>query len=367
MFSNNDQISRRQTFRLFTFDLMGISLLIVPAYLARNSGVWGILSIFLGILLGLGYIAILYWLSRRGQGDLLLDIQTGFPAWARDILLFWLVLHCVLIAGFCGFVFGDLMKESLVPEESYVLILAILFLVAGYAISGGIESRGRVYEILFWFVLIPLAIMLFMASGEVKSEHFVLAENFQWNMLFSGGYLVFIMEMPLFFGAFFKKYLPEQKKKKGLFSCMIFALLVSGAFLLAEYVILLGNFGERSLATMPYPAVTLMSTIQITGGFVKRLDALMLGIWFFTLFALLNLFLFHGVEFLKALAEPKEANSRKKRLYLVTILLMAAVLALIFAYLPETREWFYNYIWYAGTPLTVLIPVIIGIWKGRQK
>lgn len=367
MFSNNNQISRRQTFRLFTFDLMGISLLIVPAYLARNSGVWGILSIVFGILLGLGYIGLLYWLSRRFPGDLLEGIKTGLPTWGKDLILFWLVFHCVLIAGFGGFVFGDLMKESLIPDQSYILILIILFLVAGYAVSGGIESRGRVYEIAFWFVLIPLAIMLFFAGREMQAEHFVPAEKFQWNMLFSGGYLVFMMETPLFFGAFFRKYLPSGEKKKGIFSCMLPALLLSGAFLLVEYVVLLGNFGGKSLASMSYPAVTLMNTVQFSGSFVKRLDALMLGVWFFTLFALLNLFLFHGAEFLKALTEPQEEKKKEKRLYLVTVLVMAAVLALIFAYLPKTREWFYGYIWYVGTPLTVLIPVILGIWKGRQK
>ena len=367
MFSNNNQISRRQTFRLFTFDLVGISLLIVPAYLAKNAGVWGILSIVVGIFQGLLYIGLLRWLSSKVQGDLLEELKIGLPAGIKDILLLWLMLHCVLIAGFSGFVFGDLMKQSLVPQKSYLLILGILFLVAGYAVSGGIESRGRVYEILFWLVLIPLAIMLFFAGGEVQMEYYLPAEKFQWSMLFSGSYLVFIMETPIFFGAFFKKYLPTGEKKRGIFSCIIPALLFSGAFLLLEYVILLGNFGAKSLASMSYPAVTLMNTVQFAGSFVKRLDALMLGIWCFTLFALLNLFLFYGVDFLKTLTEPVDEKPKRKKLYLVTVLLMAAVLAVIFSYLPDTREWFYRYIWYVGTPLTVLIPVIIGIWKGRQK
>lgn len=367
MFSNNNHISRRQTFRLFTFDLMGISLLIVPAYLARNAGVWGILSIVLGIILGLLYIGLLNWLSGQVPGELQGELKTELPTGVRDVLLLWLVFHCVMIAGFGGFVFGDLMKQSLIPEKSYVLILVILFLVAGYAVSGGMESRGRVYEVLFWFVLIPLAIMLFLAGGEVQIGHFEPAEKFQWSMLFSGGYLVFIMETPLFFGAFFRKYLPVGEKRKGVFSCLIPALLLSGAFLLAEYVILLGNFGEKSLESMAYPTIVLMNTVHIPGSFVKRMDALMLGIWFFTLFALLNLFLFYGVDFLKNLTESADGNKKGKKFYLYTILLMAGALALIFSYLPGTRQWFYNYIWYVGTPLTVLIPIIIGIWKGRQK
>ena len=48
---------------------------------------------------------------------------------------------------------------------------------------------------------------------------------------------------------------------------------------------------------MEYPAVTMMSTIKITGGFLKRTDAFMLAIWFFTLFALLGGTAFYGGPF----------------------------------------------------------------------
>lgn len=46
------------------------------------------------------------------------------------------------------------------------------------------------------------------------------------------------------------------------------------------YVILLGSFGSRSLTTMKYPAITLMSSIHLRGSFLKRLDAFMIAIWF---------------------------------------------------------------------------------------
>ena len=45
MFSNNHEISLRQTFRLFTFDFLGISTLIVPGYLAALGGIYGVLAI----------------------------------------------------------------------------------------------------------------------------------------------------------------------------------------------------------------------------------------------------------------------------------------------------------------------------------
>ena len=61
-----------------------------------------------------------------------------------------------------------------------------------------------------------------------------------------------------------------------VFAALWFAVLV----LLVMYVILLGNFGDRALGTMQYPAVILMNNIHLRGGFVKRLDAFMIAIWF---------------------------------------------------------------------------------------
>lgn len=40
------------------------------------------------------------------------------------------------------------------------------------------------------------------------------------------------------------------------------------------------NLWKNTLSVMEYPAVTMMSTIKITGGFLKRTDAFMLAIWF---------------------------------------------------------------------------------------
>lgn len=52
---------------------------------------------------------------------------------------------------------------------------------------------------------------------------------------------------------------------------------------------------------MKYPAITLMSSIHLRGSFLKRLDAFMIAIWFFTLFALVTVFLFYAQELVQKL------------------------------------------------------------------
>ena len=48
MFSNNNRISTRQVFRLFVFDFVGESTLILPSQLAAFAGNDGLASIVLG-------------------------------------------------------------------------------------------------------------------------------------------------------------------------------------------------------------------------------------------------------------------------------------------------------------------------------
>ena len=56
MFSNNNRISTRQVFRLFVFDFVGESTLILPSQLAAFAGNDGLASIVLGGIMGSLYL-----------------------------------------------------------------------------------------------------------------------------------------------------------------------------------------------------------------------------------------------------------------------------------------------------------------------
>ena len=53
MFSENNRISGRQVFRLLTYDLLGLSTLLVPPALGRLAGRDGIFCIAAGVAAGL--------------------------------------------------------------------------------------------------------------------------------------------------------------------------------------------------------------------------------------------------------------------------------------------------------------------------
>ena len=185
MYSNNQKISLRQTYRLFLFDFMGISTLVIPSLLAGWCGVYGLLSIVIGGVAGGIYLLYVGWCSKKIGTDLMqtLSEQTktkngkkGF-ALGKQAICFLLGVNNIVIAGFSGAVLTGMVRQSLIREESYALIWILTLVVAEYAIWGGLENRARVYEVLFWFVVIPLFIMLLLSQRKLTLVILTRKEN----------------------------------------------------------------------------------------------------------------------------------------------------------------------------------------------
>jgi hypothetical protein len=130
------------------------------------------------------------------------------------------------------------------------------------------------------------------------------------------------------------------------------ALAFTAVILLGSYMLLVGNFGAKSLATMDFPIVTLMSTIQFEGNFLKRMDALMVAVWFFTLFALLNLHLHYGVTMCKEIKKNKFVS-------VVLPTLVVYVVAYGFQYVSGVMNLFLSYYAYVAVPLMIVGPALL--------
>lgn len=124
------------------------------------------------------------------------------------------------------------------------------------------------------------------------------------------------------------------------------------------YLVLEGIFGVPALAGMDYPAVTLMSTVKISGGFLKRTDAFMFGVWFFTLYALLNSCVFYGSSIAEKLW--KSYSQMPKGKIHVDFLWICGGGSFCGSdlFLPEPGglDWYERFLWYVGTPFLVLAP-----------
>ena len=343
MYAENNKISGRQAARLLTFDLLGYSALAVPAVLAKTSGRDGIFSVFLGIGAGFLYLRLLKIVQQNGGFEVCLEKNTGKII--RNLIKAGYYLYFVLLAGRVAAMFAELVAEELL-EKQFRLILLIIMALVFYGVSGGIEGRARVYEILFWILLLPLFLMLLFALPAVDTDYWTPVFQEGIRDVLQGGYEVFLGIPALIVIPHLTGYVREPKQ---IYRCGKYALSVTGGILIVLYLILLGMFGVEGLKTLDYPVVTMMSRIQMTGGFLKRTDAFMFAIWFFTLYALLNSLVFSAGNLWKR----KEKHTRRWLLLETGAVLLLADSFYHWAELKNYFEIFYRYV---GTPFVVFVP-----------
>lgn len=366
MFSENNQISGRQVFRLLTYDFLGMGTLLLPTMLADTAGRDGIFCILAGILSTFLYLKLLRYLLK--------GMKTSYPDFLKQncgkicgyVLWGGYFLYFILMASYTAYLFSTLMLNGLVENVSFYLVLLLILLLAFYGMAGGIEGRARVYEILFWFLMIPLFLMLFAACKEVKPAYWSPVFMADGKEVLSGSYYVLFCYSMVSIVLFLKEYVADRKKCVGAAEK---AVWFSGGVFIALYLILIGLFGVEALAQMKFPAVTMMSRVQVTGGFLKRTDAFMFSIWFFTLYAMLNSMVFYSGNLAeKVIRDCGGYLEGKKRMlpYLILLLLVYGVTVLFYRN-QQFLDCVTFLLWKIGTPFVVGVPVLLCLAGERKK
>ena len=291
-FAQNESISPRQLYRLYVFNLLGVGTLVLPNNLAKL-GKYAFISIALGVFMAWLFMWIVSEVRERRKT--IYDRSIDKTKYAK-ILIYDLIIAIYEMsqAAFLAWIFVKLIRDSLIPDESFTVVLLVIMAVCAYALSGGVECRARVYEVVFFFVLIPLAAMLLFAISDVRFDYLMIKDrvgvDFGIADIFAGAYYVFAASISVFNILFVRERTASQIR--GSVSKAIFTY---AGILFLLYAVLLGNFGKYSLSEIEFPAVVLMSDVQIKGSFFKRADALMLSVWFFTLFSVLNMSLYYAI------------------------------------------------------------------------
>lgn len=368
MFSNNGKISSRQIKRLLIFDLFGAGSLLLPAHLAGSGNGAGIWSILAGTALAGLYLWIILVCCGQAPIDYLGYLKGGWGDFLSKFFYMCYAVICIFSCAWAAKLLTELMCGSLLDSREFPVALFVILALAFYGGIAGLEARARVYEIMFWVLVIPLVIMLLLCIRQVQvMQWFPLtgaADGDGAGWLWSGTWKCFLAFLPLTFLLFL---IPHMKNRKKTGQAASWAVAASGAAILIIYLILLGIFGSGALAQEEYPVITLMGMVKIPGDFLKRLDAVMVGVWFFTLYALIGSALYYGVDTAYSVFQKKRRNSAenlnadskneqgKKWWFFVTA---AAVYGIAYGFhlWPQAEEAVCEIFNFAGVPFLVLVP-----------
>ncbi len=352
MFSNNGQISIRQIRRLLIFDLFGVSSLLLPGMLAGTAGTDGIFCIGAGALLALAYLGLLGRVLKQMKGSLSQYLKEVLGGFLRDVVMLFFLFFFLLLGAFVLYQLTGLVRSWLLPEGSYSLISVLILLLAAYGTIRGLEGRARIYEILFWFLLAPLLLMLLFALRGANPDYWTPVAVSGGSFL-AGSLTVFVFFLPVFLVLFLK---PHCNKPEKLLKCAGWAVGVAAVLNAVIYLALLGNFQVKTTVALERPVITLMSMVKLPGGFFERMDALMTAIWFFSMFALMNTGVFYSGHILKELFHEKKTHYG-----LLAVLALEFIGARCFFTYQRAEGLYRSFLAYVAGPVLVALPLVLWI------
>lgn len=347
MFSENGKISGRQMNRLLILDLFAVSCMVLPRLLPDICGRQGFFAVAAGA--GAAILsALLYTKTARCYTD-------NFFAFARRqtaaipavIFALFFMIKFLLSAVFVLKMFSEIINRTFLTEMHEKVIAALMILTALYSVSKGIETRGRLGELLFWAVLIPIIVVVILSAAQIVPDRIFpmtaddAGEIFDGTLLTAAIFSVF--EFLLF-------SMPYVRGSRPVFHFCAWAAAAAAALTIFIYVACIGVLSVEGAGAEHWPTVILMQVIRFPGYFLSRQDGLMLAFWMGSVFILLSGYIFYTDELTKQLF-PKKYFKGTMILWLI---LVYGLFWLIQDY-GRFEAVYWRLMTFAGMPVSLLI------------
>ncbi|MCC8017279.1 MAG: hypothetical protein LIO39_01565 [Lachnospiraceae bacterium] len=160
IFSENRKISPRQIRRAMTLELFGISSLILPPFLAGESGILGLAAMAVGA--ASAYAAVCLWdrLSEKyrsfgwsktddGEKQSAKEKRGVRGGFVRKLFFMLVAIGFLEIAAYVLYLLTAVLRDQLLNSRYEAVILITLTSAAVFGLWKGLEPRIRIYEVLF--------------------------------------------------------------------------------------------------------------------------------------------------------------------------------------------------------------------------
>ncbi|BCJ99876.1 endospore germination permease [Anaerocolumna chitinilytica] len=358
MFSDNDRISLRQFSRLLVFDLFSISGLIIPNIAAASSGRDGLLAICLGTLYAFIYGYLILSLCKQTGGRYLNFCDDTFGRFVTFFVAIPYIIKLFFCLVFSAKLFGQVINQTLLADTDNRIIILFLLVVSAYSASKGMEVRARITEIIYFLVIIPIILFLFLGIRKVDPGNITPLFTENLKDIGTGSYLVLLtfsaLEMMIFAAPMIHYRKSDLSKGKRLYNYAARAIIITGILDILMYIVTMGLLGRKETADKLWSAINIFQMVKIPGGIVQRQDAFILSIWLLSIFTL-TAALFYYLTYISG--HVLKLSSRNY--LLVPFILLAFGVAVI----PIDTEQFYyffkKYMMYIGMPQSLILPFLV--------
>lgn len=305
---DNHKISGRQLGRLVFYDFFAVTSLLLPGMLAKTAGMDGFFALAAGG--AAGYVLLLLVSAqircmRRAKQDYFTYLRASFGTLLTAVILIVYLLTALFGAAYGLRLLCEIARQYLIRDIPAWLVLAVLAVLAVYGLCAGLESRGRMYEIMFWFVLLPFFFLFLLAVHNVEPDRWVPVFCAEGTQVLKGSYIVFVfLAGSVFLPALCEGVSEHSDMTRALKQGFLFSVCVN----LALFLLLTGIFGAQTVSTMREAVLTMTAMVKVPGGFLERQDALLCGIWLISIFAFVENALYYAVWCMKKVGKERAAG-----------------------------------------------------------
>ena len=286
LYADNKQISGRQASRILFLALFAAACMTIPEIAIAGGYKQALIAVMIGSV-----VTILYtWLIVRVM-DCVKDVQAGaygFNTDFRDILqicfgrhatqgiLMYFWIKFVVAAIYALRMFWAVISQTFLTEISDWLIVLMAAGAAFYIASRGVETEGRLSEIITWVAVIPIFIVVVLSMSQfqisrlvplhIENTRYLLQNSARiWAALSSVEILLFLLP-----------YVKKTQRRRRYFLCDV---AVAGAVALLVLVACIGVLSAPGAAAETWPSVILMQIVKLPGQFISRQEGVLLGFW----------------------------------------------------------------------------------------
>lgn len=279
------------------------------------------------------------------------------------ILLLLTAARYVLRAAFLLVIFYRVLHDYLFPDRSFLFLAVPFLIVCCYGAGKGEVLRARAEEFLFWFVVVPflLAVVLVLKDANVTEIKDAVIPSLSFARIKGIAIMLALytnVELLVFFVPRVKK---EEREKRAVFAAVFSCLLLNGLLLLATCLVL----GTNGAADFDWPGLKVLESAKVPGGFLERLDSLIICFWMCSVFAAISGLLLCGASLMGRCKKREETELSKGFLWLLSVIIF--LLAYGILQNENAVAWFVRYSLFFDLPLGILTVLFVKLKKETKK
>lgn len=402
MFIESDKVADRQIKKLLIFDIMSVSVLTIPELAVQGAGRDGVLAIIFGSAAALLYGFFLLYVSRRVEGDYLVQVKRVFGKGGAFCVCVLYIIKLLISCWFTLVLFCGVISETVLPNTDYKVIILSFILMGCYMAVKGIGARARVSEILFFIVMIPLFLIFVVGLKNIEVTNLFPIFTAGASDVAGTSYAVLLIYSPLEFLLFVHPYITRADSSsdegsaegvgsvaaerggsesrsdgkevsgfygdftvKGMGKEIAVVMAVSAVLNVILFVSIVGMLGVNDAGMGFYSAVSILKMIEMPVRFINRQDALILMFWMLSVFTVISAYFYYLAKITEAAMERRSRYG-----YFVFYGILIFGFCTVNVVPDEAVQYFMRYMAYIGMPQSVLIPVLMMVFmkvKGLVK